>query len=115
MICHNCYKHGRTKTRCRRNGVCQYCGEDDHTIDKTNKCLDESSRVNGGEGYMAGNNDCEIEKKGNEKMQADSRVWRWRTLKILAGEAASPRSNFQSYPTNFRCKMNLENKIKFNP
>ena len=48
-------------------------------------------------------------------MQADSRVGRRRALQILAGEEESPRSNPESYPTHFRCKMDPEKKRTFNP
>ena len=34
MVCHKCYKHGHTKTRCRRKAVCRNCGEEDHTSEK---------------------------------------------------------------------------------
>ena len=40
---------------------------------------------------------------------------RQRAVQIMAGEDESPRSNPQSYPTHFRCKMDLENKRNFNP
>ena len=63
MICHNCHKYGHTKTGSRRKGVCRNCGEDDHTSDKTNKCQNESSYSNCGEGHMAGPNNCEVEIK----------------------------------------------------
>ena len=70
-----------------------------------------------GEGHMAGSNDCEMEQKERViwKLQADNRVGKRRPLQILAGEDESPRSNFISYHTHFRCKMDPEKKIKFNP
>ena len=73
--------------------------------------------VNCGEGHVAGSNNCENEKKERviEKMQANSRVGRQRALQIQAGEDESPRSNAQSFPTHFACKMDPENKITFNP
>ena len=40
---------------------------------------------------------------------------RRRALQILAGEDESPRSNSQSYPTHFRCKMDPEKKRTFHP
>ena len=40
---------------------------------------------------------------------------RRRALQILAEEDESPRSNPQSYPTNFRYKLDPEKKRKFNP
>ena len=48
-------------------------------------------------------------------MQADRKVGRQRALQILAGEDEFPRSNPQSYPTHFRCKVDSETKVKFNP
>ena len=48
------------------------------------------------------------------KMQADSRLGGIRALQIL-GEDESARSNPHSYPTHYRCKMDPENKNKFNP
>ena len=48
-------------------------------------------------------------------MQGDRRMRRQRALQILEIEDESPRSNPQSNPTHFRCKMDQENKIKFNP
>ena len=48
-------------------------------------------------------------------MQADGRVGTRRALQILAGEDEFPRSNPQSYPTHFRCIMDPENEMKFNP
>ena len=71
--------------------------------------------VNFGGGYMAGSNSCEVEKKVNKKMQADSRVRTRRALQILTGEDDSPRSDPQSYPTHFRCKIDPEKKRTFNP
>ena len=47
-------------------------------------------------------------------MQAESRVERRRALQILAGENESPKSNPNSGPTHFRCKMDREKKRKFN-
>ena len=48
-------------------------------------------------------------------MQADGGMGKQRALQILAGEDESPRSNLQSNPSHFRCKMDQENQIKFNP
>ena len=48
-------------------------------------------------------------------MQADSRVGRRRALQVLAEKDESPRSNPQSYPAYFTCKMDPENKRTFNP
>ena len=48
MLCHNWYKYGCTKTRYRPKGVCRICGEDDHTIDKTNQYSNISRCVNCG-------------------------------------------------------------------
>ena len=48
-------------------------------------------------------------------MQADSRGRRRRALQILVGEDESPRSNPQSYPTHFTCKVDPEEKRIFNP
>ena len=58
MICHNYQKYGHTKTKCRQEGVCRNCGEDDHTSDKTNKWPNESKCTNCGEGHMTGSNNC---------------------------------------------------------
>ena len=65
---------------------------------------------------MAGSDNCEVEKKEwvTKKMQADIRVGRRIALKILAEEDESPSSNPQSYPTHFKCKMDLEKKRKLN-
>ena len=117
MVCHNCHNYGHTKTRCRRKGVKQICREVDHTSNKTNKSPNETRCPNCEAGNMAGSNNCEIEIKERviKKMQADSRVGRRRALQILAGADESLRSNPQSYPTHFRCKMDPENKRKFNP
>ena len=48
-------------------------------------------------------------------MQDDIRLERRRALQIMAGEENSPRSNPQSHPAHFRCKMDPETKRKFNP
>ena len=40
---------------------------------------------------------------------------RRRDIQILAIEDESPRSSPQPYATHFRCEMDTENKIKFNP
>ena len=49
-----------------------------------------------------------------KKLQTDSRVGRRRAHQTLTGEDESPRSNHQSYPTQFRYKMDPEKKITFN-
>ena len=117
MICDNCHKYEHTKTRCRRKGVWNNCGEDNLTNDKNNECPNESKCANCGERHMAGSNNCQIEIKERiiKKMQADSRVGRRRALQFLAWEDESPRSNPQSHYTHFRCKMDPEKKRKFNP
>ena len=115
MIYDKCRKNGHKKTRCRRKAVWRNCGKEDHTSDKTNHCPNEAKCVNCGERHMAGSNNCEVEKKINKKMQADSSVGRRRALQILAGGGESPRSNPQSYPTHFRCKIYIEKKTTFNP
>ena len=48
-------------------------------------------------------------------MQTDSRVGRLRALQIQAGEDDSPRSNTQSFPIHFTCKMDPKKKRTFNP
>ena len=63
MVCHNCHKHGYTKIRCRRKAVCQSCGEDDHTSDKTIKISNESKCTNCEDRHMTGSNSCEVEIK----------------------------------------------------
>ena len=65
---------------------------------------------------MAAINNCEVEKKEKviKKIHVNSRVGRRTGLQILAGEDESPRSNTQSYPTHFTCKMNPEKKRTFN-
>ena len=64
---------------------------------------------------MAGINNCEVELKNRviKKMQDVSRVGRRRAFQILAAEDESARSNTQSCPTPFRCKMDPEKKRKF--
>ena len=116
MICHNCHKYKHTKTRCRRKAVCQNCGEDDQTSDKTNKCPNESKCANCREGHIAGSNNSEVEIQEGviKKIQDDCRVGRRRAQQINA-EEESPGSNLQSYYTHFRCKTDQEKKIKFNP
>ena len=47
-------------------------------------------------------------------MQADSRVGRRRALQIVAGGDESPRSNTQSFPTHFTCRMKQEKKKTLN-
>ena len=66
---------------------------------------------------MAGSTNCKVEIKKSiiKKMQTDCRVGRQKALQILAREDGSPRSNHQTYPTHFRCKMGPETKSKFNP
>ena len=66
---------------------------------------------------MAGSNNCEVDNKERviKKIQVDNKVRTRRALQILAGEDESPRSNPQSYPPHFTCKMELEQKITFNP
>ena len=46
-------------------------------------------------------------------MQANSRVGRRRALQILAEEDESQRSNTQSFPKHFTCKMDPEKKRTF--
>ena len=48
-------------------------------------------------------------------MQAESGLGRRRALQFMAGEDEFPRSNTQPYPIHFRCKIDPENKRKFNP
>ena len=43
--------------------MCRNFGEDDHTIDKTDKCSNESKCSNYGEGHMAGSSNYKIEIK----------------------------------------------------
>ena len=116
MKCHICYNYRRTKERCRRKGVCRKCGEDDPLGNKINKPSNESKCENCGEGQIVGSKDYEMERneRVTRKMQADSRLGGIRALQIL-GEDESARSNPHSYPTHYRCKMDPENKRKFNP
>ena len=66
---------------------------------------------------MAGSNSCEVEIKEKliKKTLADSGVGRRRTLQIPEGEDEFPRSNPKSCPTHIRCKVDPQNKTKFNP
>ena len=63
MIGHDRYKYGHTKTRCRRKGACQNCGQDDYISHKANKCSNESKCTNCGEGHEAGSIECERKKE----------------------------------------------------
>ena len=63
MVCHNCYKYGHTKARCKWKGVCRNWEKDDHKSDETNKYSNESKYANFWVGHMALSNDYEMEQK----------------------------------------------------
>ena len=49
-----------------------------------------------------------------EEIQAGTKVWKIRTLHLLAEDDKSPTSKPLNYPTHFKCKLDEEKKKEIN-
>ena len=114
MICHNCYKYGHTKTRCKKAQVCRKCVRTDHTIDKFEN-IPKCPKCDGD--HIAGSRECGAEQ--NERkikgVQTKEKVGRRTAIQILSGEDETSANKSTKFPTKLSCQMNPEQKNKFSP
>jgi len=114
MICHNCYKYGHTKKRCRQQQICRKCGIHGHTIEE---CQNDFNCPNCGGKHQAGNRDCQTERDERliKEIQSQERVGRRRAIQILKGEDVEPTEKARKFPTHFACTMSSREKRSFTP